>query len=80
MDSDIFQTIMQILQSVLVASVQTVSPVHLQLALGHLLGLLDLVLRQLHGLRRVRVLLVVVLLTGGLGLLVLISLLLIVSV
>ena len=39
---------MQILESVLVGGVKAVSTVHFKFALRHLLGLLDLVLGELH--------------------------------
>ena len=71
-DPDVFQTVMQIVQPVLVARVEAVATVHLQLALSHLLGLLDLVLGQLDARRG----LIALTLAGSLRLLVLVSLLL----
>jgi hypothetical protein len=41
-DSDIFQTIVEVLKALVVADEEAVTTVHSELALGHLLGLLDL--------------------------------------
>lgn len=64
------------LLTVFIAGIQSVASVHLQFALGHLLGLFDLVLGELHNGRWVRLSLW---LPGGLRLLVLVSLLLVIS-
>ena len=69
---------MEVLEAIFVAGVETVPSVHLQLALSHLFGLFDLVLRKLHG----RWLVNLLLLRSGsrLGLLILLRLLLLVVV
>ena len=68
-NADIFEAVLQSIYPVLVAGKQAVASVHLELALRHLLGLFNLILRELH---RRRLIWLLLLLAGSLSLLVLV--------